>query len=90
MGLVGQGGMDRVFEAFDDELRQRVAIKVISEPSPLLASLMRPERTVHAALQHPGIVSVYDSGETPHKPDAPAKEDQPPSLARQACVRRRR
>jgi tetratricopeptide (TPR) repeat protein len=63
VGLIGQGGMGRVFEAFDEILRRRVAVKVLSEPSRFLADLMRRERTVLAALQHPGIVSVYDSGE---------------------------
>ncbi|MFO0947273.1 MAG: protein kinase [Planctomycetota bacterium] len=61
--VLGQGSMGRVFDAWDERLRRRVAIKVLNRRSPFAAELMRREREVLAALQHPNIVAVYDCGE---------------------------
>lgn len=60
--LLGAGGMGRVYEAYDTRLRRRVAIKTTVAPSPVHADLMRRECEVLAALHHPGIVAIYDSG----------------------------
>lgn len=61
--VLGQGSMGRVFDAWDERLRRHVAIKVLNRRSPVAAELMRREREVLAALQHPNIVAVYDCGE---------------------------
>lgn len=63
---LGSGGMATVFLARDLALPRNVAIKVLS---PALASdadtvmRFRREAKVAAALDHPGIVAVYDVGE---------------------------
>lgn len=66
MGELGSGGMATVFLAKDLVLPRNVAIKVLS---PALSSdeetvtRFRREAKVAAALDHPGIVGVYDVGD---------------------------
>lgn len=64
-GQIGAGGMGQVYDARDMLLNRRVAIKVVARTGPVVADLMRREREVLAALEHPGIVAVYDCGELP-------------------------
>jgi eukaryotic-like serine/threonine-protein kinase len=64
---LGRGGMATVFLAQDTKHHRPVALKVLH---PDLAAALGPERfrreiEVAAKLQHPHILSVYDSGETP-------------------------
>jgi serine/threonine protein kinase/tetratricopeptide (TPR) repeat protein len=61
---LGSGGMATVYLAEDLKHRRKVAVKVLR---PELASLLGPERFVReieiaARLNHPHIVSLYDSG----------------------------
>ncbi len=61
---LGQGGMAQVFEAIDETLGRRVAVKVLhphlaSDES--LVSRFRQEAIAAARLTHPGIVGVYDT-----------------------------
>lgn len=65
LGLIGAGSMGRVYDAQDEVLRRRVAIKVLSRRGAVAAELIRREREVLAALQHPGIVAIHDCGELP-------------------------
>jgi Tol biopolymer transport system component/tRNA A-37 threonylcarbamoyl transferase component Bud32 len=63
---IGAGGMGTVYLASDSRLDRRVAIKVIhpaiaSDPD-RLARFHREARTV-AQLTHPGIVTVFDTGQ---------------------------
>jgi serine/threonine protein kinase/Tfp pilus assembly protein PilF len=63
---LGRGGMGVVFQAYDTNLRRRVAIKILTEG---LASLGDARTTVLAearaasALNHPSIVTIYEVGE---------------------------
>ncbi len=61
-GLLGVGGMGRVYAARDARLRRLVALKVASTPE--LARRLANEARITAQLEHPGIVAVYDAGET--------------------------
>ncbi len=61
-GLLGQGGMGRVYAARDNLLRRQVALKVSATPE--LAGRLAREAWITAQLEHPGIVAVYDAGET--------------------------
>lgn len=62
---LGEGGMGRVFKAFDERLRRTVAIKIIRPEGLAHAqAAARMLREAHAAarLTHPNIVVVYDVG----------------------------
>ena len=64
--VLGQGGMATVYVADDVRHHRKVAIKVLK---PELAAVLGAERfvqeiTTTAALQHPHILPIYDSGET--------------------------
>jgi serine/threonine-protein kinase len=64
---LGRGGMATVYLARDTKHDRPVALKVLS---PDVAARVGPERfrreiKLAAQLQHPHILSVHDSGETP-------------------------
>ena len=61
-GLLGTGGMGRVYATQDTRLRRQVALKVAATPE--LAGRLAREAWITAQLEHPGIVAVYDAGET--------------------------
>lgn len=61
-GLLGTGGMGRVYAAFDARLRRQVALKVAATPE--LSGRLAREAWITAQLEHPNIVAVYDAGET--------------------------
>ena len=66
--LAGRGGMGAVYEARHKGLSRRVALKLMPPhvgDAPGFAGRFRHEARLTAQLDHPGIVTVYDSGETP-------------------------
>ncbi len=66
---LGEGGMGRVYRAYDERLDRRVAIKVLvqDEDPDARARLVREARAV-AQLDHPNVVAVYDVGEVEGSP----------------------
>ncbi|MGH2693081.1 MAG: Stk1 family PASTA domain-containing Ser/Thr kinase [Actinomycetota bacterium] len=63
--VLGQGGMARVFKGSDRVLNRTVAVKVLSPQfagDEQFVARFRREAQAAAALNHPGIVSVYDTG----------------------------
>jgi WD40 repeat protein len=60
VGLLGVGGMGRVYLARDRRLGRMVALKEAHDPG--LARRLAREVRVTAGLEHPGIVTVYDEG----------------------------
>src|ERR1022692_4880760 len=73
---LARGGMGVVWEAEDNELGRRVALKILplgeTQSAPSSASafdspedLLRREARVLASLEHPGIVPVHDVGTLP-------------------------
>ena len=63
--VIGQGGMARVFKGADTVLNRTVAIKVLSPQfanDEQFVARFRREAQAAAALNHPNIVSVYDTG----------------------------
>jgi len=65
VGLVGKGAMGEVYRARDPRLGRDVAVKVLPESaSGDLDRVRRFHREARAAsaLQHPGILTVYDTG----------------------------
>lgn len=61
--LIGEGGMGKVYRAFDPRLRRDVAVKVMKEETASPSPRLRTEARAAAALNHPNIVAVYDVGE---------------------------
>jgi serine/threonine-protein kinase len=73
-GLLGSGGMGEVYQARDQRLQRRVALKVLrDDPSALASSRgsgpttggaarMLREARAAAALDHPNVVAVFDVG----------------------------
>ena len=64
---LGAGGMGEVYRAHDPRLRRDVAIKVISEAmsaDPVAVDRFIREALAVSALNHPNIVTIYETGET--------------------------
>ncbi|XCB29114.1 Stk1 family PASTA domain-containing Ser/Thr kinase [Arcanobacterium hippocoleae] len=64
--LIGRGGMAQVHLGYDTRLSRTVAIKVLRSDlasDPTFLARFRREAQSAAALNHPSIVAVYDTGE---------------------------
>ena len=64
--VIGRGGMAEVHEGRDLRLGRRVAIKILRPDlakDPVFQARFRREAQSAAALNHPNIVAVYDTGE---------------------------
>jgi eukaryotic-like serine/threonine-protein kinase len=66
-GPIGHGGSSVVYAAYDRQLSREVAVKVADAYGADAAALQRLKREARilAALEHPGIVPVHDTGVTP-------------------------
>ena len=66
--LLGEGGMGQVYEAFNDEIHRRAAIKVLrpeyARDVDMAGRFANEARAVNI-VGHPGIVSVFDAGSLP-------------------------
>src|SRR5262245_51820038 len=62
---IGEGGMGVVYEAVDDRLGRRVALKTILAASedPRARDRLRREARVAASVNHPNVCQVYEVGE---------------------------
>jgi tetratricopeptide (TPR) repeat protein len=63
--VIARGGMGTIVSAFDRKLERMVAIKCLDAEHAGLNTRFAREIRVTAALQHPGIVPIYDSGLLP-------------------------
>lgn len=64
---IGIGGMARVYLAHDHMLNRDVAVKILNPAlaaDPLFVERFRREAQAAAALNHPNIVTIYDTGTT--------------------------
>jgi len=65
-GVLGSGGMGRVYLARDAKLGRRVAIKILSKErmnNPRAIARFQREARVGAQLQHENLVRIYDEGD---------------------------
>jgi len=69
VGVIGEGGMGRVYEAADPAIGRRVAIKVISLAVDTPETRARFFREAQAAgcLSHPNIITIHDIGGDTHE-----------------------
>lgn len=72
IGLLGQGGMARVYRGFDDKLERYAAVKVFDtqvvaqdDLDEYRARFQREARSI-GRLRHPNIVGVYQFGQVDH------------------------
>ena len=66
IGPLGSGGMGQVFRAHDPRLNREVALKLLPpeySADPMRKQRFEQEARAIAALNHPGIVSIYDVGD---------------------------
>jgi Tol biopolymer transport system component len=65
VALLGTGGMGEVYRADDRKLGRQVAIKVLNAPAAGSDDIRRLEHEARAAsaLNHPGIVTIHDTGD---------------------------
>jgi serine/threonine protein kinase len=69
--VLGQGGMAKVYRAYQPNLDREVAIKVMSSKfadDPTFLERFRREARAIANLEHPNILAVYDFGEENNTP----------------------
>lgn len=61
---LGQGGLGRVWLAYDEHLKRPVAVKEVTAPDQSSAQeRFRREAEITGRLEHPGIVPIYHLGE---------------------------
>jgi len=62
-GVLGSGGMGRVYKAWDPRLERHVALKFIRSADPVLARRFEREARLQARLEHEHVCQVYEVGE---------------------------
>ncbi|MBI2932869.1 MAG: serine/threonine protein kinase [Planctomycetes bacterium] len=61
LGLLGEGGMGRVYLAYDQKLKRSVALKVMKTLSAEDTARVKRELEIAAGLHHPNVAAVYDA-----------------------------
>jgi serine/threonine protein kinase len=87
-GLLGEGGMGQVLDAYDLHLRRRVAIKVPLQN--VDDTVLRREGQALAALRHPSVVAVHAFGHHEGRPYLVLEHLSGVSLEEYAAQRRER
>ena len=65
---LGEGGMARVFEAFDHKLSRRLALKFLTRDEPQIVAHFLREARAQAQVRHRHVLEVYDTGELEGRP----------------------
>ncbi len=68
IGLLGKGGMGRVWRARDPQLDREVAVKEILGDHPELVARFQKEARAQARVKHPHVCTVYEVGESEGRP----------------------
>ena len=68
MGLLGEGGMGKVYKAHDRKLDRYVAMKFLQASDPETAERFQREAQSQARIEHPAICKVYEVGEMDRRP----------------------
>lgn len=62
--LMGFGGMGAVYEAIQNNMNRRIALKFIPSHNPVTAARFEREALTVSQLRHPNTVTVFDYGQT--------------------------
>jgi predicted Ser/Thr protein kinase len=63
IGCLGEGGMGRVYKAFDPVLKRPVALKFLRREDPELQRRLIREAQAQAKIRHPHVCEIYEVGE---------------------------
>jgi eukaryotic-like serine/threonine-protein kinase len=66
--LLGEGGMARVYRAFDHQLGRPVALKILSTADPETPRRLLSEARAQARVRHDRVLDVYETGELGGRP----------------------
>ena len=65
---LGEGGMARVFEAFDHKLSRSLALKFLTRDEPEIVAHFLREARAQAQVRHRHVLEVYDTGRLEGRP----------------------
>lgn len=68
LNIIGEGGMGKVYRAYDNLLKREIAIKILELEEKGMVDVLKREALITANLTHPFIVSLFDVGEIREKP----------------------
>jgi serine/threonine-protein kinase len=66
--LLGEGGMGKVYRAFDPALQRDVALKFLRGDDPVMVERLLREARLQALVDHPHVCKVYEVGESEGRP----------------------
>jgi serine/threonine protein kinase/Tfp pilus assembly protein PilF len=67
VAFLGEGGMGRVYKAFDPRLKRFVALKFIRGDDPTILKRFQQEAQSQARIEHENVCKVFDAGEVDGK-----------------------
>lgn len=67
VAFLGEGGMGRVYKAFDPRLKRFVALKFIRGDDPTILKRFQQEAQSQARIEHENVCKVFDAGEVEGK-----------------------
>jgi eukaryotic-like serine/threonine-protein kinase len=67
VAFLGEGGMGRVYKAFDPRLKRFVALKFIRGDDPTILKRFQQEAQSQARIEHENVCKVFDAGEVERK-----------------------
>lgn len=62
--LLGEGGMGKVYQAYDITLKRNVALKFIKGDNPKFVERLMREGRAQAKIDHPNVCKVYEVGQS--------------------------
>lgn len=77
---LGQGGMARVYKAFDRQLRRPVALKFLDRIEPETRRRFLREAQAQARVRHDNVLEVYETGELEDQPFIAMRQVDGPTL----------
>ncbi|MCG6962724.1 MAG: serine/threonine protein kinase, partial [Acidobacteria bacterium] len=66
--LLGEGGMGRVYRAYDPRLARRVALKFLHSTDPALVERFLHEARAQASVEHDNVCPIYEVGDVGGRP----------------------